>query len=302
MERYCGFLKRDGVRNRRNPYASLDTRVRHIAQLNTTKIRYDLVNLLSLAGPKKEVGEVFSERAYITLPSPYFLQRHFFTDPQRVLMWPRKMLKLDEDVRTKLTTALITRYSPLRGPKITSFVSRKYISTGPVLQWGRLQIAEGGDRMCCRAMIKPGSLGRDCTYIRVSLVKISLPISPPDTITLWQYEATVDRNARAKNKRPDMVLDTFFGELQRIIAIDIPATPQLNLKEPQKLFFAIVKQCGATRSKDGFWEYTTLGGLEAVDIGLVQCVVGRVFDRGKWVIIDRSGDRAHADIETGRPE
>ena len=94
------------------------------------------------------------------------------------------------------------------------------------------------------------------------------------------------------------MLNTFFGELQRIVKIDVPATPQLNLKEPQTLFFAIIKQCNAARTKDGFWEYTTLGGLEAVDLGLVQCLVGRVLDRGKWVIIDRSGDRAHADIET----
>jgi len=96
-----------------------------------------------------------------------------------------------------------------------------------------------------------------------------------------------------------MVLGTFFGELQRIVKINVPTAPQLNLKEPQTLFFAIVKQCNGTRNNDEFWEYTALGGLEAVDIGLIQCVVGRVFDRGKWVIIDRSGDHAHADIETG---
>lgn len=62
MERYCGFLKRDGVRNRRKPYASLDNRVRQVAQLHTTKIRYNLVNLLSLSGPTRGDGEVFSER------------------------------------------------------------------------------------------------------------------------------------------------------------------------------------------------------------------------------------------------
>ena len=64
------------------------------------------------------------------------------------------------------------------------------------------------------------------------------------------------------------------------------------------LFYGIVKQCNARQSREGFWEYAELGGLEAVDIGLVQCVVGRIFDRGKWVMIDRSGERAHADIET----
>ena len=96
-----------------------------------------------------------------------------------------------------------------------------------------------------------------------------------------------------------MVLESFFGELQRIVKIAIPATSDLKLKEPQTLFYAIVRQCNAKQSREGFWEYKELGGLEAVDIGLIQCVVGRIFDRGKWVIIDRSGDRAHADVEVG---
>lgn len=99
-----------------------------------------------------------------------------------------------------------------------------------------------------------------------------------------------------------MVLGTFFGELQQIVKIDLPATPHLNLKEPQAVFYAIVKQCKAEQSRGGFREYKELGGLEAVDLGLIQCVVGRIFDRGKWVIIDRSGERAHADIETDEPE
>ena len=98
------------------------------------------------------------------------------------------------------------------------------------------------------------------------------------------------------------MLKTFFGELQRIVKIDLPPTSQLNLKEPQSLFYAIVRECNASRSREGFWEYKELGGLEAVDIGLLQCVVGRIFDRGKWVIIDRGGERAHADIEVGEQE
>lgn len=99
-----------------------------------------------------------------------------------------------------------------------------------------------------------------------------------------------------------MVLKSFFGELQRIVKITVPAASDLKLKEPQTLFYAIVRQCNANQSREGFWEYKELGGLEAVDIGLIQCVVGQIFDRGKWVIIDRSGDRAHADIEANEPE
>ena len=85
-------------------------------------------------------------------------------------MPPRKVLRLDEDVRKKLTVALITRFSPLNGRKIPSNIAKQYIPTEAVLQWGRVQVAEGGDRMCCRGMIKPESLGHDCTYIRVGLL------------------------------------------------------------------------------------------------------------------------------------
>ena len=92
----------------------------------------------------------------------------FFTDPQWVFMRPRKMLALDKDVREKLAAALVTRYSPLQGQKIPFFVAKNCIPTGPVLQWGKIQITGGRDRMCCRVMIKPGSLGRDCTCVRVS--------------------------------------------------------------------------------------------------------------------------------------
>ena len=77
------------------------------------------------------------------------------------------MLALDENVRTVLVKALITRYSPLKGLKIPMFKAKKYVPTGAICQWGRVRIAEGGDTMACRQMIKPGALGRDCTYIRV---------------------------------------------------------------------------------------------------------------------------------------
>ena len=62
-------------------------------------------------------------------------------------MRPRKLLKLDEDVQTKLAMALITRFSLFKGPKIASFVAKKYIPTAAVLQWGRVQIAEGEARI-----------------------------------------------------------------------------------------------------------------------------------------------------------
>jgi hypothetical protein len=74
----------------------------------------------------------------------------------------RKLLKLDEDVCTKLATALITRYSPLEGPKITSFVAKKYVPTIALLQWGQIQVAKGRDKMCC--LSEPLSGCRLCSH------------------------------------------------------------------------------------------------------------------------------------------
>ena len=90
----------------------------------------------------------------------------FFTDPQRVFMRPRKMLALDKDVREKLAAALVTRYSPLQGQKIPFFVAKNCIPMGPVLQWGKIQITGGGDRLCCVQRSSPGRLAATAHMFR----------------------------------------------------------------------------------------------------------------------------------------
>jgi len=62
MERYCGFLKRSGVRNRKNPYRSLDQRVLDVARLHVVKLKYGLVGVLPPKQLRQGVGEVFPER------------------------------------------------------------------------------------------------------------------------------------------------------------------------------------------------------------------------------------------------
>lgn len=39
------------------------------------------------------------------------------------------------------------------------------------------------------------------------------------------------------------------------------------------------------------------GYMELVDITAIQCLLGQVFDRGWWTIIDRSGNLARAEVE-----
>ena len=40
--------------------------------------------------------------------------------------------------------------------------------------------------------------------------------------------------------------------------------------------------------------YQELGPVDVVDLNQVKCVVGRIRDRGKWAIVDRSGTQIKA--------
>jgi hypothetical protein len=46
MERFCGAIGQH-IRNRRDPYASLDRRARDVAQLQLVKLKYGLMNELT---------------------------------------------------------------------------------------------------------------------------------------------------------------------------------------------------------------------------------------------------------------
>ena len=98
---------------------------------------------------------------------------------------------------------------------------------------------------------------------------------------------------------PEMEVQTYFGELQQIFSITVPWFSQLHLNEPERLFLAAVKECNASFNEDGFWEFTAPKKLVVIDIGIIQCAISRIFDQGKWVIIDRSGDLAHINIADG---
>ena len=92
-----------------------------------------------------------------------------------MLMAPKKRQKLSSDLHSKVVNLLVTRYSPLDGPKIPVSVAKRFVSeTEEFSHWGRLQIMGGGDKIGCRAIGKHRSDARDNTYIRVSPL-LSLP-------------------------------------------------------------------------------------------------------------------------------
>ena len=105
----------------------------------------------------------------------------------------------------------------------------------------------------------------------------------------------MDRNA--SNSLPeDLVLKTSFAQLLCIVRLDLPPSHELHHPRPETLLLAHIVTCNATQNKDGQWEYSTMGKTHFIDLNLIQCSVGHIFDRGKWKFIDRSGSTAHIQI------
>lgn len=87
-----------------------------------------------------------------------------------------------------------------------------------------------------------------------------------------------------------MVKKTFFAELHRIICVKMPASEELHLHKCEEIFLALVKTCKTEQDEHGYCKYSSLGGFEFIDLATVRCTVGRVYDRGTWYILDRSGE------------
>jgi hypothetical protein len=77
----------------------------------------------------------------------------------------------------------------------------------------------------------------------------------------------------------------------------MPAAQALHLNEPENVILASIKNCPIERQNDLDMHYyqNEDGYTELVDIAAIQCLVGRVFDRGWWTILDRSGKLACAE-------
>lgn len=102
-----------------------------------------------------------------------------------------------------------------------------------------------------------------------------------------QYAQLVDRYARQRRRTPEFELQHFFGQLKRLLVLELPTAPQLKLANPTTIILAVIRTVKATLDNNIHY-YTEFGIDEVVDLTTVQCVVGRIHDRGRWAIIDRS--------------
>ncbi|PBK84577.1 hypothetical protein ARMGADRAFT_943470, partial [Armillaria gallica] len=106
------------------------------------------------------------------------------------------------------------------------------------------------------------------------------------------YDVLVDKNTRRPRLPPSYYVKMFYGQLQNIIVVHIPATTDLGLDEPQVLLLAVIQQCMVDATNTLGWSfYTKMGLTEVVDMTCVQCLVGRVpTSGGQMALIDRSNN------------
>ncbi len=111
-----------------------------------------------------------------------------------------------------------------------------------------------------------------------------------------QYELLVDQNARYRHREEIFEKETFYGQLEHVIVLELTGPLPGSSAAPGPFLLGIVRTCTIEESNQelDFHYYSRLGALQVVDITTVQCVVGRIFDRNRWAIIDRSGSLSRA--------
>ena len=112
-----------------------------------------------------------------------------------------------------------------------------------------------------------------------------------------QYEQLVDKNQDYRNFPVDLKLKIFFGQLLNIVIIPIPKSRELQTTEPETLCLVVIRQVHLLSDSHQVLSvpsYSRTGTLDPIDVKSIQCVVSRVKDGRKWVLVDCSGPLAHA--------
>ncbi|KAG1790483.1 uncharacterized protein HD556DRAFT_1192531, partial [Suillus plorans] len=257
MERFCGRLQ-PIIKSKRHPDACIARYIVEEAQLTQAALIYNMAEELSLRKPLNGmVAGQFTHESY----------------PTCVLLPPRQKGPdaIDDSLYSKIIKALATWLDT------TPTVLKRVVFHNHMEQWGKVRRLEGGDTMICARLVKKQVDSRDATFVR--------------------YESLVDRNTRQRNMPSIFEKQTFYGQLQHLFVVNVPANPTIHLDAPLTIFFAALLLCLLTASSAhldmlDIHFYSTMGtSLDIVDIVCIQCLVGRVplDDNGQsWAIIDRS--------------
>ncbi|KAG8809635.1 hypothetical protein FRC18_004456 [Serendipita sp. 400] len=195
----------------------------------------------------------------------------FFPDyPLSGLLRPRTIKTLSTDHHQRLVAAIGTKYD-------VSSKSIQNIIPQQIACWNRLRRVGGGDLLRVASAVKRTSgEHRNNSYVR--------------------YVLYVDIYARQRRREPAFEPRTYFGCLEEIYEVLLPAQPPFEA-EVKVLLLALIRPCDAMfNSQMNAYTYRNYKPLEVVDIQTIESVVGRVPYGNGWAIVDRSGELARATL------
>lgn len=189
----------------------------------------------------------------------------------------------------KIIISLATRYN-----KNIALV-HCHFSKDWVEQWGRVQRLEGGDDMYASSLFHKVEDSCNATFVRVcKLLFICSTIS----IFNPQYDQLVDVNANRRALPAVFRSQKFYGQLQHILVVRLPALPALGEHHPTVLFLAAIRSCKLeTQNSLRMPYYQAMGTLEVVDMTCLQCLVARIPEnesQKRYALVDRSGNIARS--------
>ena len=121
----------------------------------------------------------------------------------------------------------------------------------------------------------------DTQYINIDIFIIIYSI---------QYQLAVDKLAHRPRQAPQFELQDFFGQVLRFIVVNIPLSLDHGI-EAQSFVYAVIDEIKLLDHGTNFYGLyyrPATGPITFIDLNQVQCVIGRILDRGKWAIVDRS--------------
>ncbi|KDQ12217.1 hypothetical protein BOTBODRAFT_34816 [Botryobasidium botryosum FD-172 SS1] len=257
MERFCGSLL-PAIKSRKHPFSSLNHRVRDVAQLSQLKLIYSLTEELDLSERREDESAGTQYGGY----------------PGYIMLSPReRSVQLDTVTRTRIASYIEISYG------LSKSAALKCVPAA-IEQWGRFRQPDGGDTIRGRDVVRQseGSATRNASAIKfTALVKST--------------------TKRARNRKPIFEAGVFYGEVSRFFALPIttsfsaaasPSPPPgathllLALVSPFKLE-------SQNRLGMPFYRDTPSSMLapKVIDISTIECLVGRVKDRGQWAVVDR---------------
>ncbi|KAL1701347.1 hypothetical protein EV121DRAFT_212252 [Schizophyllum commune] len=259
MERFCGRVQR-AIHSRRFPWANIDVHLTAMAQINQLKLLY---------GPK------IAQELSLTAPPKARVEGEFRhpSYPTCALLPPMRRAPIDSSQLDKICVHLQTRYNA------DAADVRQRINIDSIRQYGRVRVLNGGDDMRASELVPLATDRRDATWVK--------------------YDLLVDRNKHRRRAPEILVPKSFFGQLMNIYVVEVLASPQLHLTEPETVILARIHSCTPCNTNSlGQLYYKDMGRYEVVDIHTVQCLVGRVPRRWPnpdlYAILDRSSDLNHS--------